>query len=218
MDMYLFDGQQIRYRQTFFSLLSFENRMIFTASDFDNHEKVLFCRDTRTNLKAIIAIHSSRLGAAAGGCRMYPYTFEREALDDVLRLSRAMTYKNALAGLKLGGGKSVIIGAPAELGAPDRLAAFGRCVEALGGAYWTARRRGRERRCLGTRRADNQTRIRHKKQERGYWRSVSFHCPWRLCRSSRRSPASPRKGRHPRIANSCTGRRRRWLGTMQSPA
>ena len=112
--------------------------MIFTASDFDNHEKVLFCTDTRTNLKAIIAIHSSRLGAAAGGCRMYPYASEREALDDVLRLSRAMTYKNALAGLKLGGGKSVIIGDPAELGASDRLAAFGRCVEALGGAYWTA--------------------------------------------------------------------------------
>jgi leucine dehydrogenase len=112
--------------------------MLFESPHFDDHEKLVFCRDADSDLKAIIAIHSTRLGPAAGGCRMFPYASEQAAMDDVLRLSRAMTYKNALAGLKLGGGKSVIIADPRAAGAKDRLRAFGRRIEALGGEYWTA--------------------------------------------------------------------------------
>jgi leucine dehydrogenase len=112
--------------------------MLFDQPAFDGHEKVLFCSDRRSGLKAIIAVHSTLLGPAAGGCRMFPYASEEHALDDVLRLSRAMTYKNALAGLALGGGKSVIIGDPADASAAERLGAFGRCVDNLGGLYWTA--------------------------------------------------------------------------------
>jgi leucine dehydrogenase len=112
--------------------------MIFSHPAFDDHEKVLFCADPASGLKAIIAIHSTQLGPAAGGCRMFSYASEEEALDDVLRLSRAMTFKNALAGLRLGGGKSVIIQDAQSECAPGRLEAFGRCVESLGGLYWTA--------------------------------------------------------------------------------
>jgi leucine dehydrogenase len=112
--------------------------MVFESPVFDDHEKIVFCRDAESDLKAIIAIHSTRLGPAAGGCRMFPYLSEQQALDDVLRLSRAMTYKNALAGLKLGGGKSVIIADPRAAGAKKRLRAFGRRIQALNGEYWTA--------------------------------------------------------------------------------
>jgi leucine dehydrogenase len=112
--------------------------VVFGKTAFAAHEKVLFCTDAETGLQAIIAIHSTRLGPAAGGCRMFPYASEADALDDVLRLSRAMTYKNALAGLRLGGGKSVILGDPAGPQAAARLTAFGKCIDALGGAYWTA--------------------------------------------------------------------------------
>jgi leucine dehydrogenase len=112
--------------------------MLFESPFFADHEKVVFCRDRQSDLTAIIAIHSTRLGPAAGGCRMFPYASEQEALADVLQLSRAMTYKNALAGLKLGGGKSVIIADPRAPGAKDRLRAFGERVQAMGGEYWTA--------------------------------------------------------------------------------
>jgi leucine dehydrogenase len=112
--------------------------MLFDARSYDNHEKVVFCRDPQAGLSAIIAIHSTTLGPAAGGCRMFPYASDAEALDDVLRLSRSMTYKNALAGLPLGGGKSVVIADPGTEPKAARLEAFGRCVETLGGAYWTA--------------------------------------------------------------------------------
>jgi leucine dehydrogenase len=112
--------------------------MISELAAFDRHEKVLFCNDVRTGLRAIIAVHSTRLGPAAGGCRMYPYHSEADALDDVLRLSRAMTYKNALAGLKLGGGKAVILGDPRDNDATNRLIEFGQCVQSLCGLYWTA--------------------------------------------------------------------------------
>jgi leucine dehydrogenase len=112
--------------------------MLFESPFFDDHEKVVFCRHLESDLKAIIAIHSTRLGPAAGGCRMFPYASEQQALDDVLRLSRAMTYKNALAGLKLGGGKSVIIADPAQGCAANRLQAFGKRLQALNGEYWTA--------------------------------------------------------------------------------
>lgn len=112
--------------------------MLWRHPAFDDHEKVLFCTDAASGLKGIIALHSTRLGPAAGGCRMYPYASEAEALADVLRLSRAMTFKNALAGLALGGGKSVILSDPRDPQASARLEAFGRGVQALGGAYWTA--------------------------------------------------------------------------------
>lgn len=102
------------------------------------HEQVVFCRDEATGLKAIIAIHSTALGPALGGTRFYPYDSEAEALDDVLDLSRGMTYKNALAGLDLGGGKAVIIGDPAIDKSERLLRAYGRFVASLGGRYITA--------------------------------------------------------------------------------
>ena len=83
---------------------------VFDNSEYDNHEQVIFCRDTDAGLFAIIALHDATLGPAAGGCRMWPYNSVDEAVTDVLRLSQAMSYKNALADLPLGGGKSVIIG------------------------------------------------------------------------------------------------------------
>jgi leucine dehydrogenase len=102
------------------------------------HERIVFCHDPACGLRGIIAIHSRTLGPAAGGCRMLPYTSDDDALADVLRLSEAMTYKNALAGLALGGGKSVLLGDPRRHKTPELLRAFGRCVSELGGAYWTA--------------------------------------------------------------------------------
>ena len=77
--------------------------MIFDHPDFDAHEQVIFCNHPSVGLKAIIALHSTALGPAAGGCRMHPYASEDEALTDVLRLSKGMTYKSAVAGLPLGG-------------------------------------------------------------------------------------------------------------------
>jgi leucine dehydrogenase len=85
---------------------------IFDSIDFDGHEQVIFCSDPSVGLKAIIAIHNTNLGPALGGCRMWPYADEAEAVRDVLRLSRGMTYKSAISNLRLGGGKSVIIGNP----------------------------------------------------------------------------------------------------------
>jgi valine dehydrogenase (NAD+) len=103
-----------------------------------DHEQVVFCQDPGSGLRAIIAIHSTTLGPALGGTRFYPYPDENAALEDVLRLSRGMTYKNALAGLDLGGGKAVIIGDPATLKSEALLRAYGRFVESLGGRYITA--------------------------------------------------------------------------------
>ncbi len=111
---------------------------VFDNPAFDNHEQVVFCRDLATDLKAIIAIHSTRLGPAAGGCRMYPYKTLDGALTDVLRLARGMSYKNALAGLQLGGGKAVIISEPGTPQKPQLLTAFAKHVQTLGGRYWTA--------------------------------------------------------------------------------
>jgi valine dehydrogenase (NAD+) len=102
------------------------------------HEQVTFCQDRESGLRAIIAIHSTALGPALGGTRFYPYPSEEAALADVLNLSRAMTYKNALAGLDHGGGKAVIIGDPARLKSEALLRAYGRFVESLGGRYVTA--------------------------------------------------------------------------------
>lgn len=102
------------------------------------HEQVVFCQDAMTGLRAIIAIYSTALGPALGGTRFFPYASEDEALSDVLNLSRAMAYKNALAGLDLGGGKAVIIGDPATDKSEALLRAYGKFVESLGGRYITA--------------------------------------------------------------------------------
>jgi len=102
------------------------------------HEQVVFCHDIRTNLRAIIAIHSTALGPALGGTRFFDYPREQDAVQDVLRLSRGMTYKAALAGLDLGGGKAVIIGHPERDKSESLLRAYGRFVQSLGGRYYTA--------------------------------------------------------------------------------
>lgn len=101
------------------------------------HEQVVYCRNDAVGLRAIIAIHSTALGPALGGCRLYNYANEADALRDVLRLSRGMTYKAAMAGLDLGGGKAVIMGDP-SVKTEALLRAFGRHVESLGGRYITA--------------------------------------------------------------------------------
>jgi leucine dehydrogenase len=111
---------------------------VFDHPDFDDHEQVLYCRDESVGLQAIIAIHNTALGPAAGGCRMYPYVGEDDALTDVLRLSKGMTYKNAMAGLPLGGGKCVVIADPAKDDKPALLRALASHVQSLGGRYWTA--------------------------------------------------------------------------------
>ncbi|MEU8259504.1 Glu/Leu/Phe/Val dehydrogenase dimerization domain-containing protein [Micromonospora sp. NPDC048999] len=102
------------------------------------HEQVVFCQDKQSGLKAIIGIYSTALGPALGGTRFYPYASEEAALADVLDLSRGMAYKNALAGLDLGGGKAVIWGDPERIKSEPLLRAYGRFVETLGGRYYTA--------------------------------------------------------------------------------
>jgi len=103
-----------------------------------DYEQVVYCHDEATGLRAIIGIYSTALGPALGGTRFYPYETEQAALQDVLRLSRAMAYKNALCGLDHGGGKAVIIGDPATDKSEALLRAYGRFVESLGGRYVTA--------------------------------------------------------------------------------
>ncbi len=107
-------------------------------SSDSGHEQVVFCQDKPSGLKAIIAIYSTALGPALGGTRFHPYATEAEALHDVLELSRAMAYKNALAGLDHGGGKAVIWGDPQRDKTEPLLRAYGRFVAALGGRYYTA--------------------------------------------------------------------------------
>ncbi len=125
---------------------------VFNLRSFKNHENVVFCSDEATGMKAIIAVHSTALGPSAGGCRFWDYTAvhkhaphdvcqdraEEDALYDVLRLSRGMSFKNAMAGLRLGGGKAVIIGNPRKLESPELAYAFGLAIQRLGGAYYTA--------------------------------------------------------------------------------
>ncbi len=103
-----------------------------------DHEQVVFCNDHVTGLKAIVAIHSTALGPGLGGTRFYPYPTTAEAIRDVLNLSRGMSYKAALAGLDLGGGKAVIIGDPMKDKTEALLRAYGRFVQAIGGRYYTA--------------------------------------------------------------------------------
>ncbi len=111
---------------------------IFDAIDKYGHEQIVLCHDEATNLKAVIAIHNTILGPALGGCRMWPFESEEEAIFDAMRLSRGMTYKNAAAGLNLGGGKAVIIGDPNKDKGEALFRAFGRFVQSLGGRYITA--------------------------------------------------------------------------------
>lgn len=112
--------------------------MELTRIDTPGHEDVVRVQDAATGLTGFIAIHSTQLGPAAGGLRMRPYDSEAAALEDALRLSRGMTYKNAAAELPLGGGKAVIMGDPATRKSPELLRAFGRAVASLEGRYWTA--------------------------------------------------------------------------------
>ncbi len=109
--------------------------MIFNHPEYDSHEQILHVCDAEAGLRAIVAIHRSRDTIAAGGVRFRPYPTDDDALTDVLRLSRAMTYKNVLADLPLGGAKSVILGDPARDKNPALLRAFGRVLERLGGQY-----------------------------------------------------------------------------------
>lgn len=111
---------------------------VFDHADFNNHQMVAFKNDPATGLKAIVAVHNNVLGPAMGGCRMFPYSSSDAALSDVLRLSRGMTYKSALADLPVGGGKSVIIGNPHSDKNKDLLRAMGDFIESLSGQYTTA--------------------------------------------------------------------------------
>jgi leucine dehydrogenase len=108
---------------------------VFQHPDFDDHEQVIFARDVAAGLSAIVAVHSTALGPAFGGCRMWPYRDEAEALTDALRLSRGMTCKAAICGLPYGGGKSVILGDPRGAKTPALLRAMGQLVDRLGGRY-----------------------------------------------------------------------------------
>ena len=110
----------------------------WTEPDYDDHELVQLVREPRSGLTAIIALHSTHLGPGAGGTRFWHYAAPGDALRDALRLSRGMSYKNAMAGLPMGGGKAVILADEARTKTPDLLAAFGDAVEALGGRYVTA--------------------------------------------------------------------------------
>ncbi len=102
-----------------------------------NHENLFVCQHCETGLKAFIAVHDTTLGPAVGGCRMWPYSKEEEAIEDALRLSRGMTYKYAAAGVNLGGGKAVIIGDPAKNKSEALFRALGRFINRLGGIYYT---------------------------------------------------------------------------------
>ncbi|WFA07994.1 Glu/Leu/Phe/Val dehydrogenase [Tissierella sp. Yu-01] len=111
---------------------------IFDYLEKYDYEQLVFCQDRETGLKAVIAIHDTTLGPALGGLRIWDYETEEEAIIDALRLARGMTYKSSAAGLNLGGGKTVIIGNPAEIKSEELFRVFGRFLEGLGGRYITA--------------------------------------------------------------------------------
>lgn len=111
---------------------------VFNLRAYDNHEQILFCHDKPSGLKAIISVHSTALGPAVGGCRMWEYHSDEAALIDALRLSRGMSYKNAMAGLNMGGGKSVIIGNSKTMKSEALFEAFGRMINQLNGKYYSA--------------------------------------------------------------------------------
>ena len=111
---------------------------VFDHLEFDNHESLHYFNDDKTGLRAIVAVHSTALGPAAGGTRRWVYENDADALTDVLRLSRGMSYKNAVAGLKFGGGKAVILASDDAPKSPELFRTFGRCVNSIGGDYVTA--------------------------------------------------------------------------------
>src|SRR5215469_4843307 len=111
---------------------------VFQEMNSYGHEQIVFVRDEKVGLNAIIAIHNTNLGPALGGSRFWNYSSEEEAFFDVLRLSKGMTLKSAAAGLKLGGGKAVIIGDPKKLKSRDFFHSYGKFIESLGGKYYTA--------------------------------------------------------------------------------
>lgn len=117
---------------------------VFGQLSFDDHEQIVFCNDKDTGLKAIIGIHNSVMGPALGGTRMFNYANEWEALNDVLRLSRGMTFKAAITGLNIGGGKAVIIGDAKTQKTPELMRKFGEFVHGLSGRYITAEDVGME--------------------------------------------------------------------------
>lgn len=119
-------------------MVHLKEKNMIDANQFKGHEQVAYLHDKKTGLKAFIAIHDTSLGPAAGGCRMWKYDNELDALSDALRLSRGMSYKNAMAGLKLGGGKAVIIGDSKTDKSEEIFRAFGRFVHSLGGKYISA--------------------------------------------------------------------------------
>ena len=110
---------------------------LFASPAFDDHEQVVFFFDRGSGLKAIVALHDTTLGPAIGGCRMWPYASEAEALTDVLRLAKGMTYKAAMARLPFGGGKTVLIGDPRRDKSQALFRALGRAIDTLGGRYYT---------------------------------------------------------------------------------
>ena len=118
------------------------NKEAFKSNPLDffkmNHEKILFCQDEKSGLKAIIAVHNTVCGPALGGTRMWNYSNNEEALIDVMRLSKGMTYKNAISGLNLGGGKAVILGNSKTQKSPELFMKFGEFVDSLSGSYITA--------------------------------------------------------------------------------
>lgn len=111
---------------------------VFSHPEFDHHENISYFHCADTGLKAIIAVHNTNLGPALGGCRMWSYDDDEKALRDVLRLSKGMTYKAAITGLPLGGGKSVIIGDAKKVKTPEMMRAMGKAVDAMGGRYIVA--------------------------------------------------------------------------------
>ncbi|MCH8554944.1 MAG: leucine dehydrogenase [Schleiferiaceae bacterium] len=115
-----------------------EESLVFSNDSFNAHEQVVFCHDKATGLKAIIGIHDTTLGPALGGTRMWNYASEAEAVRDVLRLSRGMTFKASISGLNLGGGKAVIIGDSRKDKTPEMMRKFGEYVNSLSGRYITA--------------------------------------------------------------------------------
>ena len=133
---------------------------VFASPSFTLHRQVVFCNDPKIGLRAIIAVHDTTFGPALGGCRMWPYGSEDEAVEDVLRLARGMTYKASLAGIALGGGKSVIIGDSAREKSDALFESFGRFVAGLGGRYIVAED-------VGTSVADMQTVRRQTEHVRG---------------------------------------------------
>ncbi len=117
---------------------------VFGQLSFNDHEQIVFCNDKDTGLKAIIGIHNSVMGPALGGTRMFNYANEWDALNDVLRLSRGMTYKAAITGLNIGGGKAVIMGDAKTQKTPELMRKFGEFVHSLSGRYITAEDVGME--------------------------------------------------------------------------